>query len=367
MRVCLRRGYHHAFDDLVRYPPKNIDYTIPKVASSRGQMGLVNVVKRKGWRLYSNLLRKPNVISVDCGPGVDLIHSNSGFLVKNKMPWVIDLEHVASFVGFESGRLEGVRDTVERYLSSDYCKKIMPWTKSAEHSIRNALNTRNFGEKIEVVYPAMKPLKIKRRKTGEISLLFVGYEFYGKGGKEILEACDILRKKFDFILNMVSDVPVELQKRYNHFNFVKSNIPRTDLLKKYFSSADVFVMPSYIDTFGMVLLEAMSVGIPVITSNSYAGPEIASGSGLTVDVSKRTMFGNDYLFKSSWKIFNSKVKRDKPEVVSDLVRKITYLIENKSASRKMAKHGKSEVSKGRFSVGERNKKLKRIYEESVEG
>jgi hypothetical protein len=69
MKVCLRRGYHHVFDDLVEHPPKGVEYTIPKMTSSRGQSGLINVVKRKGWRLYSNVLKRPNIVNVDCAPG----------------------------------------------------------------------------------------------------------------------------------------------------------------------------------------------------------------------------------------------------------------------------------------------------------
>jgi len=365
MKVCLRRGYHHVFDDLVKYPPKNVSYSIPKMTSSRGQHGIVNTMKRKGWRFYSNLFKKPNSLKVDCGPDVELIHSNSGFLVDNKIPWVIDLEHAASFVGFESGRLEGVRDEIQKYLSSDHCKKIMPWTKASEISIRNSLNVRGFSDKIEVVYPAMMPLKIKKKKGDQMNFLFVGSEFYGKGGKEVLEACSVLRNKYDFKLNMVSDVPKEFQKKYRDFNFVKSNLPRSEIMRKYFSTSNIFILPSYIDTFGMVFLEAMSAGIPIVTSNNFAIPEIVGGSGLMVDAKKRTMFDEKMLFKKSWDEFNRGVRQDKPEIVGELVEKISHVMENSSVRKRMSKRGISEVSGGKFSIRERNRKLNRIYEESL--
>lgn len=46
------------------------------------------------------------------------------------------------------------------------------------------------------------------------------------------------------------------------------------LLNDYYAQADVFVFPSLVDGFGLVLLEAMSCGVPVITTNHTGGPDI---------------------------------------------------------------------------------------------
>jgi glycosyltransferase involved in cell wall biosynthesis len=48
-----------------------------------------------------------------------------------------------------------------------------------------------------------------------------------------------------------------------------------DDLPKYISSADVFAVPSlWMEAFGQVTIEAMSCGIPVVTSDAGASPEI---------------------------------------------------------------------------------------------
>lgn len=367
MRVCLRRGYHHAFDDLIEHPPKGVKYSIPGIVSSHGQSGILNVMKRKAWRTYSNLMRRPNAIKIRVPPGTDLIHSNSGFLIENRMPWVMDLEHAASFVGFEVGKLESVRRTVERHLASEYCKKIMPWTFAGEKSVRSSLDTRKFEDKMEVVYPAMEPIQVKRRRHDDVNLLFVSYGFFNKGGKEVLKACAELSRRLDFRLTMVSEVPDEYRRKYPQFDYVRPNLPRSQVLGKYFSSADVFVLPSYMDTFGMVYLEAMSAGIPIVASNVFALPEIVGKSGLLVDIGKYSWYGKDNLFAwKSWDQLEGLLRRDaKPKIVDQLKRNIARLIEDKGMRDRLGRNGRRDVASGRFSIKARNAKLRRIYEEAV--
>jgi glycosyltransferase involved in cell wall biosynthesis len=50
-----------------------------------------------------------------------------------------------------------------------------------------------------------------------------------------------------------------------------------------FSMAEAFVFPSWIEGFGIPLLEAMTCGAPVIASDRGAIPEVLGGAGLIVD------------------------------------------------------------------------------------
>ena len=52
---------------------------------------------------------------------------------------------------------------------------------------------------------------------------------------------------------------------------------------QFYRAADVFAYPSFNETFGLPILEAMATGCPVVTSNTSAMPETAGGCALLAD------------------------------------------------------------------------------------
>lgn len=54
-------------------------------------------------------------------------------------------------------------------------------------------------------------------------------------------------------------------------------------LDSLFRMPDMLVYPSLYEGFGIPVLEAMKVGVPVVTSNTSAIPEVAGGAALLVD------------------------------------------------------------------------------------
>ena len=51
----------------------------------------------------------------------------------------------------------------------------------------------------------------------------------------------------------------------------------------FYRAADVFVYPSYNETFGLPILEAMACGCPVVTSDTSSMPETAGGAAVLCD------------------------------------------------------------------------------------
>ena len=56
-----------------------------------------------------------------------------------------------------------------------------------------------------------------------------------------------------------------------------------ELVALFYSQADVFVYPSYYEGFGLPVLEAMTLGTPVVTANTSSLPEVAGDAALLIN------------------------------------------------------------------------------------
>lgn len=56
-----------------------------------------------------------------------------------------------------------------------------------------------------------------------------------------------------------------------------------ELVALFYSKADVFVYPSHYEGFGLPVLEAMTLGAPVVTSNSSSIPEVSGDAAILID------------------------------------------------------------------------------------
>ncbi len=369
--VCLRRGHHIFYDDLYKYPPKGVKYILPKFITSRYNNIVDNNIhfeafKRDAFRVYKTLTRSPHTFKIPTDP-CDLIYSCGGIIPKNKSPWVIDLEHVNAFVGMEHGNISPAKTKIENYLSSELCRKIMPYTEAAKQSILNGLDCTNFKDKLEVVYPAIASAKTSRTKSDKVRLLFIGGKFYGKGGRETLEAFEMLRKKYDVTLTFMSDTPKKFIEKYPMVDFRNPNIKHEDMGELY-KNADIFVLPSYQDPLGMVFLEAMNYKLPIVTTDMYAMQEVTNNGKCGINVhTEFSVFDSRYQYqwKDCNKFWKAAEKFRQPKVVDALVVALSKLIESASMRNRMGLEGKKQVENGKFSIKVRNAKLRRIFEEAV--
>ena len=114
-------------------------------------------------------------------------------------------------------------------------------------------------------------------------LLFVGARFAAKGGEDLLEAVGH-RLGRDIELDIVTPDPVAGRPGLR----VHRLEPGAPELVDLYRSADLLCLPTRGDSFGWVVLEAMSCGVPVIASRMGAIPELlrtgtAEAAGIVVD------------------------------------------------------------------------------------
>ena len=124
-----------------------------------------------------------------------------------------------------------------------------------------------YGAPIDYFQPKPKQNRIFRA-------LFVGRIGLRKGVHYLLSAWQELQlPQAELLLVGIDEFPVGyLQQDWGSVRHVNSVPHHT--LGDYYNSADVFVFPSLVEGFGLVLLEAMACGIPIITTPNTAAPDI---------------------------------------------------------------------------------------------
>ncbi|MCM1567448.1 MAG: glycosyltransferase family 4 protein [Dehalobacter sp.] len=170
---------------------------------------------------------------------------------------------------------------------------------------------KNYGipdHKIKVTYTGVDDLYLSHSKKSDYSfsnkykLLFVGR--YGdknqqKGLDILINALSLITKELNVELRVIGpgkpDLYYPLIDRLNlreHIKFL--GIKRGDSLIHEYLDSDLFVLPSRRESFGIVLAEAMSLGLPVVSTNVGAIPEVVKNNetGLLVPANDPVTFAN---------------------------------------------------------------------------
>src|SRR6185437_9085288 len=115
-----------------------------------------------------------------------------------------------------------------------------------------------------------------------LKLIYVGTLFRRKGIDTLLEAIKQLNKNIHlYLIGPGGDSENELQNYQQYFTRV--NFAHHEELNNYFNKSDVFVLPSYLDSWGMVVIEAMTCGLPVIvTENTGSKDAVDKESGIII-------------------------------------------------------------------------------------
>jgi len=324
-----------------------------------------------------DLLKVPVVkpIQTDC----DLVHM-AGVIPLTSAPWVVDFEEVSMFAHYNSKSMHWpqYKFLFKKYFSSDNCKKILPWTQAAKKGFEYYCKKEGIGkevtDKLEVVYPCVEPVKpFKKKKNEKKQLLFVGKQFYLKGGLDSILAFEKLSKKIDCELTVISKIPQEIKEKYSSMkglHLIEAGPKVTDeFIVSCYKKADLFIFPTHMDTLGFVILEAMSYGLPIISVTQFAVPEIVTDNGLLVENSCSDH--ENYI-----KIFQPRGENNYPliddlksppgEYVLNLAKSCESILTNSKMYKRMSKNSLFSINEGRFSKKERIKTLKRIYFNAVE-
>lgn len=172
--------------------------------------------------------------------------------------------------------------------------------------------------------------KIDNQFNDEITrILYVSNFIKSKGVLDLIEAAKILAsKQLHFKIQLIGQYRGEITKdflyeyisKYKLENLIEIVGPKFGKEKEvYFLNSDIFVFPTFKEAFGLVIIEAMQFGLPVISTLEGSIPEIII-DGTT-----------GFLVK----------KCD----VDELANKISILISNKDLRKQMGANGRLRFKK----------------------
>ena len=114
----------------------------------------------------------------------------------------------------------------------------------------------------------------ERRSDGPLKVLFVGGIGQRKGIKYLLHAMQQLNSS-QIQLSLLGPLPADETplKAYSKWFLYLGRSDQAGVVRQM-QQADVLVLPSVFEGFGLVIIEAMATGLPVITSTHSCGPEV---------------------------------------------------------------------------------------------
>lgn len=212
--------------------------------------------------------------------------------------WFLPKNHPCKLIGFAQMWLQGInkKDFLHTLIhkrmdalitltprQSEQVLRCIPFEKENTHVIPNSINTKRFS-------PSLRSAEVRKEfgaQENDILIGLVGRIDRQKGQKELLEAFALSRKRTPHLplkLVLVGDPTPDSGESY--LQSLKDTLTKNKLendvilagfredIPRVMSCLDIFVLNSYQEAFGFVMVEAMASGTAVIATNSGGVPDI---------------------------------------------------------------------------------------------
>jgi glycosyltransferase involved in cell wall biosynthesis len=241
----------------------------------------------------TRISRKLDSVTLIEPAGYDLIHSFNAIPIFTGVPFIVTFEDYCPRTP-DDRPIEWLERFLRKVLLSDRCLGIVAMSEYALRKFRRQhqhhAELQKLLAKTQVIYPAVPVTGTPKRRGDKLRLLFVGPDFFRKGGPAVLKAhrrlaslgipvettlVSSLRwsakdyigppdpQRVISVLNSIGDSRV---KHYPHLSHAET--------MELMCQADFLILPTFHDTFGYVSLEAMASGTPAIATSTCAQNEI---------------------------------------------------------------------------------------------
>ena len=154
------------------------------------------------------------------------------------------------------------------------------WVVASSYSAQTLSDNGIARDKIHVVPYGVDTGAFKKRRSHPnpnkpFRVIFIGSLIQRKGLSYLLDAVKQLNSRnIEVVLCGRGTVDTDLIDHYKALNIeVKIGLPRDELVE-LIHGCDVFVLPSLVEGFAHVIVEAMACGLPIITTENTCGPDV---------------------------------------------------------------------------------------------
>jgi len=220
---------------------------------------------------------------------IDVVHGTNFVVPPSRVPRVISV-HDLSFLN-DSRRF---RNSTRRFDHSvREAVNSGATVHTISHYVAEELRDRYGVEDIRVVYPGVERQMAPAKSTSEKpTLLAVAATNQRKGLADLVKAFQTVARENEIVeLQLVGPagdaegevnksiqmLPDAIRSRVHRFGYVER-----EHRNRLINNATILVHPSHYEGFGFPILEAMSMGTPVVTTTGGAIPEIAGDAALKV-------------------------------------------------------------------------------------
>ena len=246
--------------------------------------------------------------SLNCGRQIgkydlDLVHGHSmysfGYALVKKLPFVLTM-HGTQLNEFKNSLQYGASPN---HIITDYSSMLMERYSGRKADRIIVVSNENkadvisqYGvpsQKVEAIPNGVDVSRFKPSNCESKNILFVGRLHERKGIDKLLQSfSEVVKEDKEAVLNIVGSGEDEarLKALARKFKLGKKNltfrgfVPEQQLTRLY-EEASIFVLPSYYEGFGIVLIEAMSAGLPLVSVKTGGATEVISDgkNGYLVD------------------------------------------------------------------------------------
>jgi len=168
---------------------------------------------------------------------------------------------------------------------------------------------------------------INEKLGNERKILFVGNLHPNKGVHFLIKSFALVKSKInDVKLVIVGDGPlkhylINLTKRLNlEKDVIFTGFVNDEDLPKYYASCDIFASASVLEGFGLIFLEAMALGKPIVAFNLASIPEVVGNAGILIDEINYEKFADALIELLS----NEELYREKSQIALNRVKLFSW-------------------------------------------